>query len=148
LSDHVRVTIQSERYGELLVNEDQIYRFDKGIVGWQNLHRYALIPLEEMSFFLLHAVDGSVSFFLIPAEQVVQDYGFRIDEETVQLLGASQPDEVSIMLIVNIVDSKLYVNLKAPVLLSPKRRTGVQFVIHDVDYPLRHPLQPQSEGDD
>lgn len=146
LTESKRVAIQSDRYGELLVNEDQIYRFDKGIVGWQNLHEYALIPLEEMPFYMLHATEGSVSFFLIPAEQVVEDYGFRIDEDTVQLLGASQPDEVSTMLIVNIIDNQLFVNLKAPVLLSPKCRAGVQFIIHDMDYPLRYPLHPESEG--
>lgn len=142
------IAIHSERYGELQVAEEQVYRFDKGIVGWQNVHRYALIPLEDMPFYLLHAVEESVSFFLIPADQAVADYGFHIDDDTVQLLGASQAGEISTLLIVNIVEDKLYVNLKAPVLLAPQRRAGVQFIIHEMDYPLRYPLNQESGGAD
>jgi len=138
--------IRSDRYGELHVSDDQIFRFEKGIVGWQNITHYALVAVEETPFYILHALRDQLSFILIPAEKAVLDYGFEIDDETVELLGVRKPEDVVPFLIVNIVDDAFYVNLKAPVLLVPHNRTGCQFVIHDRDYPLRHPLVRKEGG--
>ncbi|HEY8529486.1 MAG TPA: flagellar assembly protein FliW [Paenibacillaceae bacterium] len=138
--------IRSDRYGDLHVAEEQIYRFEKGIVGWQDIKQYALIGVEDTPFFILHAVDEQLSFILIPAEKVVLDYGFEIDDETVELLDAKKPEDVVIFLIVNIIDDAFYVNLKAPVLLVPRSRAGCQYVIHDRDYPLRFPLRRREEA--
>jgi len=70
----------------------------------------------------------------------VRDYDFHIDEETAELLKADKPEDILTLLIVNYVDQKLYVNLKAPILLSQPEHLGCQFIITDKEYPLRHPL--------
>jgi len=142
------VLICSDRYGDLNVTRDQVFRFEKGIVGFQDIRQYALIGMDDAPFYILHALEEQVSFILLPAEKVVADYGFPIDQETVELLHVVRPEEVATLLIVNIVDNRLYVNLKAPILLSPNQGYGIQFVIHDRNYPIRYPLQPGGKGDD
>jgi len=132
--------IHSERYGELEVSEQQIFHFEQGLVGLQDIRRYALIGLDDTPFYIMHALDQQLSFILLPAEKAVSDYGFTIDQETVDLLGVSKPEEVAIMLIVNIVDDWVHVNLKAPLLFALERRTAVQYVVHDQNFPLRYPL--------
>lgn len=139
--------IHSERYGELEVTERQIFHFAQGLVGLQDIRQYALIGLEDAPYYLLHALDQQLSFILLPAERAVADYGFAIDQETVDLLGVGNPEEVATMLIVNIVGGKIHVNLKAPLLLALDRQTAVQYVIHDQNLPLRYPLsRNEKEG--
>ncbi|MFC4599665.1 flagellar assembly protein FliW [Cohnella hongkongensis] len=138
--------IRSERYGELVLSESQIIRFSKGIVGLQNIESYGLIAMEDTPFYILHALEEQLSFILIPAEKAVRDYGFEIDEETVELLSIQKLEDVVTFLIVNIIDDTLYINLKAPLLIAPNQRTGCQFVIHQSDYPIRHPLTGKEES--
>ena len=138
--------ILSERYGELVLSENQIVRFDKGIIGLQDIDTYGLVAMEDTPFYILHALEEQLSFILIPAEKAVHDYGFAIDEETVGLLSIQRLEDVVTFLIVNIIDDVLYVNLKAPILIAPERRTGCQFVIHQSDYPIRHPLTGKEEN--
>lgn len=137
--------IDSERYGKLRLSEDQIIRFDKGIIGLQDLNRYGLIPMEDTPFYILHAIDGQISFIVIPAGMAVEGYGFTIDDETIGLLDIRDSEDVLPFLIVNIIDDVLHVNLKAPILIAASQRRGCQFVIHDMDYPIRHPLVASKE---
>jgi flagellar assembly factor FliW len=135
-----QITINSSTYGMLSIRPDSIFKFPKGIVGITKVREYGLIPLENTPFSILHAIKEDLSFVLIPAARVTKDYQFEIDEETVELLKVSKPEDVEVWLIVNIIDDQLFVNLKAPVLLAPSAGTGCQFVILNLDLPIRQPL--------
>lgn len=133
-------TVNSDTYGAFQVEESQIYHFPRGLIGLQAYRDYALIQVEDGPFNLMHALDDELSFILLPAHLATDNYGFRIDEPTVELLGIEKPEEISTFLIVNVVDGELFVNLKAPVLAAPGSRRGCQFVIDDPHLPIRHPL--------
>jgi flagellar assembly factor FliW len=134
------MTIHSSVYGDLNVSPESIFNFPKGLVGITKTREFGLLGLDNSPFSILHATAEDLSFILVPAPQVTKDYQFEIDEETVELLGITNPDEVEVWLIVNIIDDQLYVNLKAPVLLVPKSRTGCQYIIHNLNLPIRQPL--------
>ncbi|MFU1796318.1 flagellar assembly protein FliW [Paenibacillus azoreducens] len=138
--------IKSSVYGPMEIMEDQIYHFESEILGIPNIREYALLPIEGTLFFLLHAIDVDVSFVLLPATQAVEGYGFQLPEETVRLLDLQSPDDAGVMLIVNIHEQDIFVNLKAPIVLSPHSRKGCQFIINDQDLPLRHRLERKEES--
>lgn len=138
-------TINSEAYGTIEVTEEQLYHFPKGIIGFPQHSEYAIVQVVDSPFHILHAVDGQTSFILLPAYQATDDYSFAIDRSTTELLEASQPEDVATYVIVNIVDEQLFVNLKAPILMSACRK-GVQFIIDDPSYTLRHPLARKEGG--
>lgn len=137
------VTITNEAYGTFTVGAENIYSFPKGLVGLPEAKEYALIPLEDSAFYILQAAGHDLSFIVIPAHMAVRDYDFHIDEETVELLKAEKPEDILTLLIVNYENRQLYVNLKAPVLLSQSGHLGCQFIITDKDYPIRHPLSDE-----
>lgn len=138
--------IHSEAYGDFEVEESQIFRFPRGIVGLAEYRDYALIQIEGAPYHILHALDHELSFILLPAAYAVEDYGFHIDQSTIDLLGISKPDDVITFLIVNIIDDQVYVNLKAPVLLTSISQRGCQFIIDDAAYPIRYPLSRKEDG--
>jgi flagellar assembly factor FliW len=133
--------IQSQAYGLLEVEEEQIYSFEPGILGLTEIKQYALLPMKDTPFYVLHALQDQVSFILLPSHEVVENYSFRIPEDIISLMEISSPEDVGVMLIVNIQEENLYVNLMAPVLLAPHSRKGCQYVIKDQEFPIRHPLQ-------
>jgi len=135
----VRV-VESEAYGKFEVDEEQIYHFPKGIIGFDDLHEYAMIQVEEGPFHVLHALDAQLSFILLPASLAADNYGFHIGQNVIDLLEIAKPDQVMTFVIVNVVDNQLYVNLKAPIIINTINHKAAQHIIDDASYPLRHPL--------
>ena len=138
--------INSASYGSFEVAETQIYHFPRGIVGLGEYKDYALIHIEGAPYYILHELDHDLSFILLPANYALEDYGFRIDQATIDLLGIGKPEDVMTFLIVNIIDEQIYVNLKAPVLLTNVHQRGCQFIIDDMAFPIRYPLSRQEGG--
>lgn len=138
------VTIHSSNYGALHPEPHQIYEFVKGMIGFQSIARYALMPYDDSAFYILHAVDEERSFILIPAEYV-QNYSFPIGRDTVEALEVEAPEDVVTMLVVNIINDGISVNLRAPVLLSPTTQKGCQYIIIDSNLPVRHFIQGKEE---
>lgn len=138
--------VHSEAYGMLEVEDSQIYLFESGILGIPDIRQYALLPMEGTPFFVLHALEEEVSFILLPSHEAVEDYSFRITDETIGFLELKSPEDVGVMLIVNINQDELYVNLMAPILLSPHSQKGCQYIIKDQELPVRHPLVPKGEA--
>ncbi|MCA1293993.1 flagellar assembly protein FliW [Paenibacillus sp. alder61] len=130
----------------LEVEDSQIYLFESGILGIPDIRQYALLPMEGTPFFVLHALEEEVSFILLPSHEAVEDYSFRITDETIGFLELISPEDVGVMLIVNINQDELYVNLMAPILLSPHSQKGCQYIIKDQELPVRHPLVPKGEA--
>ena len=140
------VVIRSSRYGEFTAEPQQIYRFERGLIGIPEPVQYALVPFGTSPFSILHALDRDLSFILLPAAQLGTGYEFTIDSDVVELLQAKQPEDLSVMLVVNVLESRLHVNLKAPVLIHPSLNRGCQYLITDRDYPIRYPLAPEERA--
>ncbi|WP_223065959.1 flagellar assembly protein FliW [Paenibacillus caui] len=138
--------IQSPVYGPLELSANQIYKFETEILGISDIHDYGLFPLADTSFFVLHALQEDVSFILLPAHEALENYSFKISDEVVELLKLESPDDVGVMLIVNIQNSELYANLMAPILLSPHSLRGIQYILKDQDMPIRY-LIKRKEGE-
>lgn len=140
------IVIESQQYGKLEVQKEQVYLFEKTIIGIPDHHEYALVGVDQSAFFTLHSLDGSICFHLVLASNVVKDYEFTIDEETVKQLEASSPEQIVVFLIVNVVDNRLHVNLKAPILMVPDKQKGCQYIISEKDYPIRLPLHSEENS--
>ncbi|CAH1192990.1 Flagellar assembly factor FliW [Paenibacillus plantiphilus] len=140
------ITIKSSRYGDLTVRQEQVYEFPQGIVGFSNVTEYALMPFEDTDFFVLHASREDVSFILIAAAKVKEDYAFELDEETVRMLETNAAVDVLPFLIVNFVDDVPHINLRAPILIVPVSQKGCQYVIHHPSYPIREALLFEEQG--
>ncbi|WP_040952409.1 flagellar assembly protein FliW [Gorillibacterium massiliense] len=133
--------IQSSAYGTISVTDEQVFAFESGIVGIPEIREYAILPFQDTSFFILHALSGDVSFILLPASQAaIPDYSFELSDEAAERLLAKDPRDLEVFLIVNAQEDRLYVNLLAPILLSATVRKGYQYVITDKAYAIRHPL--------
>jgi len=127
-------------YGEATITDDHLYSFKQGVVGLPQANAFALLPFSNSDLFVLQSLNNDLSFILIPAIKVNREFSFHIDQETVELLGAKNADEVIVMLIVHLIDNKPFINCKAPILIVPPTQSGCQFVINDASYGIREEL--------
>ena len=140
------IQIHSRVYGLLEVKEEQIYSFEPGILGLADIKEYAVLSMAGTPFYVMHALKSDVNFVLLPSHEVLDQYSFHIPKEITTLMELSSPEEVGVMLIVNVQPDELFVNLMAPVLLAPHSRRGCQYVIKDQEFPIRYPLQLAKGG--
>jgi flagellar assembly factor FliW len=135
------------RFGEMTIDPETVLNLPRGLMGFGNLHGYALATLAEERygrFRVLQSVEApDVSFIVLPYEAsdaliVEADLDAAFDS-----LGVARGEGVTLLIVsIRKAGEKaiVSVNLRAPVLVDPKRRTAWQYVLANPEYSVRHTL--------
>lgn len=136
--------IETTRFGEIEIREDDIYTFPDGIPGFEQDKRYAVLELEELDgFACLQCVDrGELSFIVVNPFVFYPEYEFNLPKTEAKRLGAAEPGDLSVWSIVTIKDKleSATVNLVAPIVLNERNRQGKQVILVDSSLNTRHAL--------
>lgn len=134
--------IRSERLGEIDVPEDELVTFPKGVVGFPEERRFALIEAEETGtyFWLQSATTPSLAFLCVPPWPFFPDYSFECDPEDEELIGLETASDVVVLCIVTVKDTVATVNLLGPLLMCNRTRRAVQAVLRGTAYSTSEPL--------
>lgn len=133
--------IESLSMGTLEVSEEQIYHFTKGIPGFDEEADFALVALEESSFWVLQSVkEPGHSFLLADPFAFYPSYEFELPDDEAEELGIES--EVLVRCIVTLKEQveASTINLLAPLIFNPSGQTGKQIVIHRTSYHTKHSL--------
>ncbi|MBN1341932.1 MAG: flagellar assembly protein FliW [Phycisphaerae bacterium] len=136
------MVIETSRFGSVEVDESRLIEFPKGILGFPNEHKYALIQTgEESSFYWLQSVDRSeLAFVVCDPRLFVPDYRVPIRADELDQLGLEDPAGAQVFVIVNKVEETLTGNLQGPLVVNVATRGAKQLVLSDRRYTTRHPL--------
>jgi len=139
--------IKTSRFGELEVDESRLLQFSKGILGFPEQHRYALIQTgRDSGFYWLQAADRpDLAFVVCDPRLFVADYRIPVKAEELAQLGMAEVSEAQIFVIVNKVDKMLTGNMQGPLVVNVQTRQGVQLVLSDRRHTTRHPLMELRE---
>lgn len=137
--------IKSGLYGEIIVEDHQVFHFAQGIVGFSHLKQFALLPYEDTELLVLQSFSEDISLLLFPATYSGNDGSFHIDESTVEQLGVTDEAELVIFYVLRFIDNSPYINLRAPILVVPTSQKGCQYVVSDDSLSLRAPLVIKGE---
>ena len=140
--------INTTRFGTIEIDENKIIHFVKGILGFPDDKRYALIPHREGSpFFWLQSVDTpELAFVVINPALVVSDYSFEISDEIQKELELTSSKQAEVLVIVTIRNGdqdskpKISVNLLGPLVINIEKRLARQVVLDPNQYPVRFDL--------
>ena len=143
--------IQSTRFGELEVAEDDVIHFSQGLPGFPEEYHFALLSQGEDSpfFFLQSTQDPNLTFLLVDPFAFFAEYHFEIDDKLVTQLGLSAEHPPMAFCIVNVPQGKMQdmtANLSAPIVVNRFARLGRQVVLTDTSYSLRQRLCLAQEG--
>ena len=136
--------IQTSRFGEIEVEENQIIDFPSGLVGFSEDRRFVIREDDAATPFLwLQAVDNNgLAFVMIEPHFSVSNYELELTQEHLNKLDAKNIEELRVFVLVTMSKEMkdVTINLQGPLLFNPEKRLGLQFIIPDGKYSTRHLL--------
>ena len=142
--------VQSTRFGELEVSDEQILDFPQGLLGFPEEKRYALMEYKPDSpfYFLQSLADPDLTFLMINPFAFFNDYEFDMDDALMAEIGVAADNPPTVFNIATVKDKieNMTVNLAGPVLVNLRDRKAAQWVIEKTQFPTRYPLFPAAAG--
>ncbi|MCL6662088.1 flagellar assembly protein FliW [Paenibacillus amylolyticus] len=140
------IHIQTSMWGEVEVQEKDIYQFPKGLPGFDEETEFALIPWEDTPFSYLQSVrERDLSFLLVSPFTFVTDYSFELSEVDKEELEIAEQVSVYSLVTIHSQTNHSTMNLLAPVVLNPEKRLGKQVILHQSIYETRHLIWSEDE---
>ena len=138
--------IETKFFGAVDIDEAQIIEFPHGIPGFENEHKFAVIKHDDSPFYVLQSVErAGLAFIIIELGKVAPDYEIDLPDEVVAELKLEKPEEALVCAIVVLpADIKqATVNLAAPLVINVKEKRGVQIILNNPAYGIKHSLFSQ-----
>jgi flagellar assembly factor FliW len=134
--------IQTSRFGRLEVDDERIMTFPKGLLGFPDRTRFALIQTsEENYFFWLQCVDdAALAFVITDPTTFFKDYEVPLREELQSELNLNDPAAAQVFVICNKVGEWLTGNLLGPIVVNVENRVAQQVVLTEKKWTTRQPL--------
>ena len=138
------MVIQTSRFGEIEIEEDQIINLPSGLIGFSEDRRFVIREDEAASpFRWLQAVDKqALAFVMIEPHVSVSNYELELTKDNLKKLKAESIKDLSVFALVTMAKNMedVTVNLQGPLLFNLEKCLGLQFIIQDSKYSTRHPL--------
>ncbi len=142
--DHL---IVDGRFGRVTVAPHGAITFPRGLLGFADVQSFVLAePSDERygPFKVLQCLDDQrLAFLVLPLERKAGLIA-AADLATACEHAAIGRTDLAVLLIVSVRRSgegtAVSANLRAPLLIDTAKRVGVQYVLADDCYPVRHPL--------
>ena len=136
--------IQTSRFGEIEVEEDQIFSFPSGLIGFSEERRFVIREDEAAApFRWLQAIDTQgLAFVMIEPHVSISNYELELTKEHLKKLKAEKVEELTVFVLVTMAKKleDVTVNLQGPLLFNLEKRLCLQIIIPEGKYATRHPL--------
>ncbi len=134
--------IETSRFGRLSVDDERVITFPRGLLGFPEHGKFALIQTgEENYFFWLQSVDdASLAFVVTDPGIFFKDYQVALKEETRQELALEEDGYLQMFIVCNKVGDWLTGNLQGPIMVNSQNRLAQQIVLNEKKWTTRQPL--------
>ena len=137
--------MQTKHFGEIEYEPSLAFEFPDGLPGFAQRKKYVvLIEDEEQDTFcwLQSIEDGDLAFALINIYNVLPDYNPMVEKEDIAVLGDLGVNNLLVFNILVIPEDirEMRANLRAPIILNPNTRKGMQVVLTNEEYDLKYKI--------
>ena len=139
--------VNTDRFGELEIDEKRVIKFKEGIPAFETEHEFIILPYDEESpyYFMQSLTQPGLAFLLTIPEIFFPDYSAEIDDDTVDELGITNPDRVLVYAMITIPNGSIRhmtANLLAPIVINVENMQAKQIVMEKSNYTTKHRLFP------
>lgn len=141
--------IQTKHFGERDIQEEMIVQFEEGIFGFEEYKKFIVLYNNEEgknTFCWLQSIEEvSIALPIIDPVQYFSDYNPEIAGSYITKIGELIEEDLNLYSVVVVPDQieKMTTNLKAPIVINIKTKKGIQVIVEDEGYQLRHNLYEQ-----
>lgn len=134
--------VQTARFGELEVSEDEVWSFVNPILGFEMNSRYISISQENSLFEFFQSVeDEHLTFVVTDPFIFCKEYEFTLGQQWLDALHVDKEEQVAIRTIVTVRSSSdISINLKAPIVMNSRTREAAQIILDRSEYETRYSI--------
>ena len=139
----------TEKFGEIEVEEDRIFNFVLPIIGFDELTKFIILdPSKDSLFKWLQSVeDPCLAFPVISVASLDIEYSIDLNDDVVNNLEITNSDSVLVMNITSIPQDNpkgTTINLLAPLIFNLDNRKAGQIVLSGSGYDISYPMFKKS----
>lgn len=136
--------LQTARFGELEISDQEVYVFEDGIPGFSEEKKFILVEVDghdPFSYFQ-SAATPELAFVIIDPFILDKRYEFDLADTAMNDIEFSGDQQILVRVIVSIRDSlkDATANMVAPLVLNTESRKGKQIILAHGEYSTKHPL--------
>lgn len=132
------------RFGELEVQQNEIFQIPEGLLGFENLKNFFFIDPNDQTLILwLQSKDeAALAFPVIEPKIFNPDYTLKLLPSELESLELTDLSDASVYCILTIPKqvTEMSANLKAPLIINNKTKKGRQIVLQDNKLELKLPI--------
>ncbi len=141
------LTVTTTRFGNIETDEGHILDFPKGLLGFENNRRYALLGRPDYQPFMhLQSLDDpGLAFVVVNPRLFVQHYKVEVDPREIVELSVSDTRQLETWVIVTVPEdwTRMSANLQGPILVNRENNRAKQVVLVHGPYTTRHYLMDE-----
>ncbi len=138
--------ITTKIFGEIMIDDDKVIHFPKGIIGFPELTEFTLVHDEEKGTDSIHWLQSiQEPAFAMPVMDpliVCPDYNPEADDELFNVLGEIKPEELLVLVTVTVPKdlTQMSVNLKGPIIINAAEKRALQIIVEGDEYKVKFPI--------
>lgn len=141
------MNINTRIFGEIEIADEKIIVFEKGIIGFPEMRRFALLHNEEKGkdagIRFLQSIDEPGFAMPVMDPLIVKpDYDPEVDDELLASVGELNQDNILVLVTATIPSdlTKMSVNLQGPIVINVDEHKACQIIVDGSLYPVKFPV--------
>ena len=141
------MNINTRIFGEIEIADEKIITFEKGIIGFPEMKRFALLHNEEKGkdagIRFLQSIDEPGFAMPVMDPLIVKpDYDPEVDDELLASVGELNQDNILVLVTATIPSdlTKMSVNLQGPIVINVDEHKACQIIVDGSLYPVKFPV--------
>jgi flagellar assembly factor FliW len=137
-----KIAVIQSRLGEREVDLYRVINFPRGIIGYEDQRRFALLQIREGAPLLILQSMENPELGLLVADPYtfLPEYSLRVGDAEQKLLKVASAADIAVLVTATIPPGKpaeTALNLLGPILINHKARLGLQVPQAEGDFPAR-----------
>lgn len=136
---------ETKIFGTIDIEDDRIIEFPIGVIGFENLKKFALIydveRNEKDGISWLQSMDEPLMALpVISPLKFLDEYNPVIEDELMKIIGNPPDDDILILVSMTVPSdiTKMTANLKAPFIISTTNKKAMQVIAENEDYDIKY----------
>lgn len=148
------MAVNTKMFGEIEIAEEKIITFEKGLIGFPDLKRFALITdaegLDSKIQWLQSLDEPAMALPIINPYEILDEYNPVVEDELLKPLGEFKEEDMMLLVTIRVPEdiTQMSINLKGPIIINAEARKGCQIIVEDelqVRFPIYDILKKKKE---
>ena len=135
---------ETRLFGTVDIAEDTILELPMGMIGFENLKKFAIIydsdrEVRSKISWLQSMEEPALALPIIHPSELIDDYGPIVEDEPMKNIGDPADADILMFVTLSIPSdlTKMTANLKAPIIINTEGRKAIQVIVENEDYKVK-----------